>query len=111
MSSDKNAARGLWRHPPLSDADAATRVRVALMDEPIVALEPVSLIAVKDLIDALEKTATIMLVTCDPQPAAQCPDPVAFPDRGERIEAASTELLFTSPQPPRARHTITGWLV
>ena len=81
---------------------------VVLMDEPCSALDPISTIAIEDLIEELKQEYTIVIVTHNMQQAARVSDFTGFFDRGELVEFDETERIFTSPRHERTEAYITG---
>jgi phosphate transport system ATP-binding protein len=92
----------------------AVSPEVILMDEPCSALDPVATLKIEDLMDALTRDFTIVIVTHNMQQAARVSDFTAFmlmnPDGryGELIEFAPTADLFNQPQDQRTEAYITG---
>lgn len=86
----------------------AVEPNVVLMDEPTSALDPIATQKIEDLIRALKKKFTIVIVTHNMQQAARVSDTTAFFLNGEVIEIGGTELLFTRPQDQRTEDYITG---
>src|SRR5699024_93909 len=56
----------------------AVKPEVVLMDEPCSALDPISTLAVEDLIAELKEQYTIVIVTHNMQQAARCSDRTGF---------------------------------
>jgi phosphate transport system ATP-binding protein len=81
---------------------------VVLMDEPTSALDPIATQKIEDLIRALKKNFTIVIVTHNMQQAARVSDATAFFLSGEIIEVGSTGVLFTQPDDQRTEDYITG---
>jgi phosphate transport system ATP-binding protein len=81
---------------------------VLLMDEPCSALDPVATQKVEELIFELKQQYTIVIVTHNMQQAARVSEFTGFFDRGELIEFAETERLFTKPAHERTEAYITG---
>jgi phosphate transport system ATP-binding protein len=92
----------------------AVSPEVILMDEPCSALDPVATLKIEDLMAALTRDFTIVIVTHNMQQAARVSDFTAFmlmnPDGryGELIEFAPTADLFNQPQDQRTEAYITG---
>src|SRR5256885_14088547 len=92
----------------------AVSPQVILMDEPCSALDPVATTKIDDLMSALMREFTIVIVTHNMQQAARVSDFTAFmlmnPEGrfGELIEFASTADLFNRPQDDRTEAYITG---
>jgi phosphate transport system ATP-binding protein len=81
---------------------------VILMDEPASALDPIATAKIEELIQALKKNYTIIIVTHNMQQAARVSDETAFFYLGELIEFDETDRLFTSPQKKQTEDYITG---
>jgi phosphate transport system ATP-binding protein len=81
---------------------------VLLMDEPCSALDPIATQKVEELIVALKRDYTIVIVTHNMQQAARVSDFTAFFDRGDLIEFGETERVFTTPANERTEAYITG---
>ena len=84
-----------------------------LMDEPASSLDPISTLAIEELMRELSSTYTIVVVTHNMQQAARVSDITAFltmdEDRaGHLIEVGPTQQLFTNPQHERTEAYITG---
>jgi phosphate transport system ATP-binding protein len=91
----------------------AVEPEVLLMDEPCSALDPVATLKIEDLMRALAKEYTIVIVTHNMQQAARVSDHTAVmmmaEDRaGEMIEFGPTEEIFTRPKDKRTEDYITG---
>ncbi len=86
----------------------AVRPGVLLMDEPASALDPIATQKIEDLIHALKKQYTIVIVTHNMQQAARVSDVTAFFYMGKLIETGRTETLFTRPQLAQTEDYITG---
>jgi phosphate transport system ATP-binding protein len=80
----------------------AVKPDVILMDEPCIALDPLATLAVECLIEDLQESLTIVLVTHSPQQAARVSQRTAFFHHGRLIEVGATAQLFTTP-----RHRLT----
>ena len=65
----------------------AVQPDVLLMDEPCSALDPISTLAIEDLIGELKKDYTIVIVTHNMQQAARVSDQTAFFNLGRRRPA------------------------
>lgn len=81
---------------------------VILMDEPASALDPIATSKIEDLIEALKKDYTVVIVTHSMQQAARISDFTAFFLLGELIETDTTSSIFTKPQDKRTEDYITG---
>ena len=86
----------------------AVHPQVLLMDEPCSALDPISTLAVEDLINELKNEYTIVIVTHNMQQATRVSDRTAFFLLGEVVEYSETEKLFSNPQDKRTEDYITG---
>jgi len=86
----------------------AVEPQVLLMDEPCSALDPISTLAIEDLIAELKREYTIVIVTHNMQQAARCSSFTAFMYLGELIEFAPTNAIFTNPTQKRTSDYITG---
>jgi phosphate transport system ATP-binding protein len=91
----------------------AVKPDVVLMDEPCSALDPISTLAIEDLIAELKDEYTIVIVTHNMQQAARVSDQTIFFSLGENrmgtlVEAAPTSQLFTNPADKRTEDYITG---
>ena len=86
----------------------AVRPQVLLMDEPCSALDPISTLAVEDLINELKNDYTIVIVTHNMQQATRVSDETAFFLLGEVVEFDKTDNLFSMPRDKRTEDYITG---
>ncbi|MDH3227769.1 MAG: phosphate ABC transporter ATP-binding protein PstB [Thermoleophilia bacterium] len=95
----------------------AVEPEVILMDEPCSALDPISTLAIEELMRDLCERYTIVIVTHNMQQAARVSDKTAFftvevPDNGDRYgvlaEFGPTEQLFSAPKDQRTSDYITG---
>jgi phosphate transport system ATP-binding protein len=86
----------------------ATDPEVLLMDEPASALDPKSTQAIEDLIRALKRDYTIVIVTHNMQQAARVSDQTAFFFEGRLIESGPTRQLFRKPREKQTEDYITG---
>ncbi len=92
----------------------AVRPEVLLMDEPCSALDPISTLAIEDLIAQLKKDYTIVIVTHNMQQAARVSDRTAFFNLaaqgrpGKLIEMDDTSKIFTNPAEKATEDYITG---
>ena len=81
----------------------AVEPQVLLMDEPCSALDPVSTLAIEDLIGQLKDSYTIVIVTHNMQQAARVSDTTAFFNiagtgkPGKLIEIGDTSEMFSRP--------------
>jgi phosphate transport system ATP-binding protein len=86
----------------------AVEPQVVLMDEPCSALDPISTLAIEDLIVELKKQYTIVIVTHNMQQAARVSDQTAFFWLGKLVEVNFTEKIFTNPNEKLTEDYITG---
>ncbi len=86
----------------------AQEPEVLLFDEPTSALDPISTANIEDLLQTLQKTVTIVIVTHNMQQAARVSDYTAFMYLGEMIEFGETDKLFVNPQNKLTEEYITG---
>jgi phosphate transport system ATP-binding protein len=88
--------------------------QVLLMDEPCSALDPISTLAIEDLITRLKDDYTIVIVTHNMQQAARVSDVTAFftvdgtGSPGRLVEAGPTPTIFANPTERRTEDYITG---
>jgi phosphate transport system ATP-binding protein len=84
------------------------------MDEPCSALDPISTLAIEDLITELKKDYTIVIVTHNMQQAARVSDKTAFfnlagvGQPGQLIEINDTETMFSNPEQKATEDYISG---
>jgi phosphate transport system ATP-binding protein len=92
----------------------AVRPEVLLMDEPCSALDPISTLAIEDLIGELKKDYTIVIVTHNMQQAARVSDQTAFfnlkatGQPGRLVEIDDTEKIFSNPSQKATEDYISG---
>ena len=86
----------------------AQEPEVLLFDEPTSALDPISTTNIENLLQELQKTITIVIVTHNMQQAARVSDLTAFMYLGEMIEFGETDKLFVNPQNKLTEEYITG---
>ncbi|MEU5991289.1 phosphate ABC transporter ATP-binding protein PstB [Spirillospora sp. NPDC047418] len=92
----------------------AVQPQVLLMDEPCSALDPISTLAIEDLIDKLKTQYTIVIVTHNMQQAARVSDRTAFFNiagtgkPGKLIEVDDTSKIFANPEQKATEDYITG---
>jgi phosphate transport system ATP-binding protein len=92
----------------------AVEPQVLLMDEPCSALDPISTLAIEDLIGQLKERFTIVIVTHNMQQAARVSDRTAFfnlsgvGQPGRLIELDATEKIFSNPSVQATEDYISG---
>jgi phosphate transport system ATP-binding protein len=92
----------------------AVEPQVILMDEPCSALDPISTLAIEDLIGQLKERYTVVIVTHNMQQAARVSDQTAFFNLaaqgkpGKLIEIGATDKIFSNPDEQATEDYITG---
>ncbi len=92
----------------------AVEPQVLLMDEPASALDPISTLAIEDLMAELKNDYTIVIVTHNMQQASRVSDVTAFftirgaGEPGYLVEVDATRKIFTNPAEKRTEDYITG---
>jgi phosphate transport system ATP-binding protein len=92
----------------------AVQPQVLLMDEPCSALDPISTMAIEDLINELKSDFTIVIVTHNMQQAARVSDRTAFFNLaatgkpGRLIEVNDTTRIFSNPNEKATEDYISG---
>lgn len=92
----------------------AVHPQVLLMDEPCSALDPISTLAVEDLINELKNEYTIVIVTHNMQQAARIADCTAFfnlkavGQPGHLEYFTDTTTMFNNPQNEEAERYVSG---
>ncbi len=86
----------------------AIKPEIILMDEPCSALDPLSTQKIEELILALKKDYTIIIVTHNMQQAVRVSDFTAFMYLGELIEFDTTNTIFHHPKQQLTENYING---
>ena len=92
----------------------AVEPEVILMDEPCSALDPISTLAIEDLIEELKSEYTIVIVTHNMQQASRVSDMTAFFNiagtgmPGKLIEYDTTEKMFSNPSVKATEDYVSG---
>lgn len=92
----------------------AVKPQVLLMDEPASALDPISTLAIEDLIADLRNDYTIVIVTHNMQQAARVSDRTAFfnveetGEPGRMVEMDDTRTIFSMPAQKATEDYISG---
>ena len=91
----------------------AVEPEVILMDEPCSALDPISTLAIEQLMRELKKQYSIIIVTHNMQQAARVSDKTAFfmnegDNIGLLIEYGDTQKIFSQPEHKTTEDYITG---
>jgi len=87
---------------------------VVLMDEPCSALDPISTLAIEDLIEELKQEYTIVIVTHNMQQASRVSDKTAFFNiagtgkPGKLIEYDNTATIFSNPSVQATEDYVSG---
>jgi phosphate transport system ATP-binding protein len=92
----------------------AVQPAVLLMDEPCSALDPISTLAIEDLINQLKDEFTIVIVTHNMQQATRVSDVTGFftiggtGQPGKLVEMDTTSKIFSNPSEKRTEDYVTG---
>jgi phosphate transport system ATP-binding protein len=92
----------------------AVEPEVILMDEPCSALDPISTLAIEDLIEELKENYTIVIVTHNMQQASRVSDRTAFfniagtGQPGKLIEFDDTDKIFSNPSVKATEDYVSG---
>ena len=92
----------------------AVEPQVLLMDEPCSALDPISTLAIEDLMVELKDQFTIVIVTHNMQQAARVSDMTGFftieatGEPGRLVELDETKKIFSNPSQQKTEDYITG---
>ncbi|MDQ3382886.1 MAG: phosphate ABC transporter ATP-binding protein PstB [Actinomycetota bacterium] len=92
----------------------AVQPEVILMDEPCSALDPISTLAIEDLINDLKTEYTVVIVTHNMQQAARVSDRTGFfnleatGQPGKLVEMDSTQQIFNNPAQRATEDYISG---
>ncbi|MCW2131055.1 phosphate ABC transporter ATP-binding protein PstB [Arthrobacter sp. VKM Ac-2550] len=92
----------------------AVSPQVILMDEPCSALDPISTLAIEDLIEELKTEYTVVIVTHNMQQAARVSDRTAFFNiagtgkPGKLIEYNDTPTIFNNPSEKSTEDYVSG---
>lgn len=92
----------------------AVEPEVLLMDEPCSALDPISTLAIEDLVSELKERFTVVIVTHNMQQAARVSDQTAFfnlkaqGEPGRLVEIDTTERIFSNPKEKATEDYISG---
>ncbi len=92
----------------------AVKPDVVLMDEPCSALDPISTLAIEDLINELKSDYTIVIVTHNMQQAARVSDRTGFfnlkatGEPGRLVEYDDTQKIFSNPTEKATEDYISG---
>ena len=92
----------------------AQEADILLMDEPCSALDPISTLAIEDLIAELKDDYTIVIVTHNMQQAQRVSRKCAFflveqqGQSGRIVEAGDTSMMFSNPSDQRTLDYVSG---
>jgi phosphate transport system ATP-binding protein len=92
----------------------AVQPQVLLMDEPCSALDPISTLAIEDLVNELKENYTIVIVTHNMQQAARVSDYTGFFNiegtgkPGRLIEMDDTSTMFSTPSNKATEDYVSG---
>jgi len=92
----------------------AVEPEVLLMDEPASALDPISTLAIEDLVQELKQDYTIVIVTHNMQQASRASDTTGFfnidaaGEPGHLVEMGPTEKIFTNPDNKATEDYVSG---
>ncbi|MDY5151731.1 phosphate ABC transporter ATP-binding protein PstB [Actinotignum urinale] len=92
----------------------AVQPEVLLMDEPCSALDPISTLAIEDLMTELKNNYTIVIVTHNMQQAARVSETTGFFNiegtgkPGQLIEFDNTEKIFSNPSNKQTEDYVSG---
>ncbi|HYY31997.1 MAG TPA: phosphate ABC transporter ATP-binding protein PstB [Gaiellaceae bacterium] len=92
----------------------AIEPEVLLMDEPASALDPISTLAIEDLVQELKREYTIVIVTHNMQQASRASDITGFfnieaaGQPGRLVEMDTTEKIFTNPSNKATEDYVSG---
>jgi len=92
----------------------AVEPEVLLMDEPASALDPISTLAIEDLVRELRRDYTIVIVTHNMQQASRASDYTAFFNLeatgrpGHLVEFDTTEKIFSNPTKQETEDYVSG---
>jgi phosphate transport system ATP-binding protein len=92
----------------------AVKPQVLLMDEPCSALDPISTLAIEDLVSELKSDYTIVIVTHNMQQASRVSDRTAFFNLaatgkpGRLVEIDTTQKIFSNPKEQATEDYISG---
>ena len=87
---------------------------VLLMDEPCSALDPISTLAIEDLMNELKERFTIVIVTHNMQQASRVSDRTAFftidgvGKPGRLVETDTTDVIFSNPKEKATEDYVSG---
>lgn len=86
----------------------ALKPDVILFDEPCSALDPISTLAIEDLMNSLAEERAIIIVTHNMEQASRVSNRTAFFYMGDMVEYGETDQIFQRPQDKRLNDYLTG---
>lgn len=81
---------------------------VILFDEPCSALDPISTLAIEDLMNSIADERAIIIVTHNMEQASRVSNRTAFFYMGEMVEYGETDQIFQAPKDKRLNDYLTG---
>ena len=81
---------------------------VILFDEPCSALDPISTLAIEDLMNTIVENRAIIIVTHNMEQASRVSNRTAFFYMGEMVEYGETDQIFQRPNDKRLNDYLTG---
>lgn len=81
---------------------------VILFDEPCSALDPISTLAIEDLMNQIARERAIVIVTHNMEQAARVSNRTAFFYMGDMVEYGETDQIFQRPNDARLNDYLTG---
>ena len=81
---------------------------VHLMDEPASALDPISTLAIEDLMSSIVADRAIVIVTHNMEQASRVSNRTAFFYMGDMVEYDETDEIFQRPKDKRLNDYLTG---
>ena len=81
---------------------------VILFDEPCSALDPISTLAIEDLMNSIVKDRAVVIVTHNMEQASRVSNRTAFFYMGEMVEYGETDQIFQRPNDKRLNDYLTG---
>ena len=86
----------------------ALKPDVLLLDEPCSALDPISTLAIEELMTSISAGRAIIIVTHNMEQATRVSDRTAFFYMGEMVETGSTSQIFSAPKSRRLADYLSG---
>ena len=86
----------------------AMKPEVILMDEPCSALDPISTLAIEDLMQSISAGRAIIIVTHNMEQATRVSNRTAFFYVGEMVETGTTEQIFNAPKTQKLSDYLSG---